>query len=269
MAFIRFRRRSTFSSYQKPLKYYQDLLKCLVDREIKLLYKRSFLGIAWTLINPLLQLAVFIFIFQVVLPVDVPQYSSFVFTGLLVWTWFQNSLFQATGVIIANISLIRQPGFPVAILPVVIVTTGLIHFTLALPILLLFLIFDGAIFSIHLLWVPALQLIQFLLIITLAYFLASLNVKFRDTQHTLGVVLQLLFYLTPIFYEVESIPLGYKSLYYLNPLVHLVSSYRNILMYGESPNLLNLMIVTLMIGLFLPIGYRLFKEKSYSFVEEL
>ncbi len=110
------------------LPYLYDLLRSLVDRDMKLLYKRSVLGIAWTLINPLLQLAVFIFVFQRVILIEIPNYSSFVFTGLLVWTWFQNSLFQSTGGTIANRPLIRQPGFPTAILPIVITTTGLIHF---------------------------------------------------------------------------------------------------------------------------------------------
>ena len=110
---------------------------------MKLMYKRSVLGVAWTLINPLLQLAVFVFVFQTILKVNIPQYASYVFSGLLIWTWFQNSLFQSTGVIISSRSLIRQPGFPTAILPGVVVTTGLIHFLLALPVLVIFILIDG------------------------------------------------------------------------------------------------------------------------------
>ncbi len=201
--------RSEFKSNHRRsrLRYLYDLLRSLVDRDMKLLYKRSLLGIAWTLINPLLQLMVFVFVFQVILPVNIPQYSSFVFIGLLVWTWFQNSLFQATGVIISNRALIRQPGFPNEILPVVTVLTGLIHFILALPVLFIFLMIDGVQFQpILLLLLPILQTIQFVLTVSLSYFLAALNVTFRDTQHTLGVLLQLWFYVTPIFYAVKNVP---------------------------------------------------------------
>lgn len=251
------------------LAYLWDLLRSLVDRDMKLMYKRSALGIAWTLISPLLQLAVFVFVFQIILQVDIPQYASYVFCGLLIWTWFQNSLFQATGVIISSRPLIRQPGFPIAILPVVIVTTGLIHFLLALPVLVVFLVIDGVQLTPLVLLLPLLNLIQFALTVSIAYFLAALNVTFRDTQHTLGVVLQLLFYLTPIFYDLSSIPAEYWNLYGLNPLVHLVTCYRQILIWGVQPDWLALAIIAGCTAIALPAGYLVFKHQSLRFVEEI
>lgn len=257
------------SRKQWRLDYLWDLLRSLVDRDMKLMYKRSVLGIAWTLINPLLQLAVFVFVFQGILRVDIPQYASYVFCGLLVWTWFQNSLFQATGVIISSRPLIRQPGFPIAILPVVIVTTGLIHFLLALPVLVVFLLLDGVKLTPFVLLLPLLNLIQFGLTVSIAYFLAALNVTFRDTQHTLGVLLQLLFYLTPIFYDLSSIPAQFWQLYGLNPLVHLVTCYRQILIWGVPPDWLALVIITACTAIALPVGYLVFKRQSLHFVEEI
>ncbi|EDX83640.1 ABC-2 type transporter superfamily [Synechococcus sp. PCC 7335] len=250
-------------------RYLWDLLRSLVDRDMKLMYKRSTLGIAWTLISPLLQLLVFIFVFQVIIKIDIPQYASYVFTGLLVWNWFQTCLFQATGVIINSRPLIRQPGFPNTILPVIVVTTGLIHFVLALPILFVFLLIDGVQLTPLILLLPLLQLLQFCLTVAFSYLLASLNVTFRDTQHTLGVLLQLLFYLTPIFYESGSIPDRYRRLYELNPMVPLVQSYRQILIQGEQPDWSALMIVAGMTLILLPIGYKVFKRQSLSFIEEI
>lgn len=253
----------------RHLSYLWDLLRSLVDRDMKLMYKRSALGIAWTLISPLLQLLVFIFVFQVIIKMDIPQYSSYVFTGLLVWNWFQNSLFQATGIIISSRPLIRQPGFPNAILPIVVVTTGLIHFILALPVLVVFLLIDGVQLTPVVLALPLLQIIQFALTVTFSYFLASLNVTFRDTQHTLGVLLQFLFYLTPIFYELGSIPDRYWFIYGLNPMVHIVTCYRQILIWGTQPDWLALAIITGAIAVLMPIGYKLFKHQSLRFVEEI
>lgn len=251
------------------LPYLYDLLRELVARDMKLLYKRSVLGIAWTLINPLLQLAVFAFVFQLVLPVSISHYSSFVFTGLLVWTWFQNSLFQATGVIIANRPLIRQPGFPTPILPIVITTTGLIHFLLALPVLIVFLLVDGIELTTVIVFLPLLQVLQFTLTVSFAYFLAALNVTFRDTQHTLGVLLQLFFYLTPIFYDAGNVPEGYQSLYNFNPMVHIVTAYRDILMQGIPPDWPSLVGISLVTAVALPIGHYYFRRQSDRFVEEL
>ena len=104
-----------------------------------------------------------------------------------------------------------------------------------------------------------LNLIQFALTVGLAYFLAALNVTFRDTQHTLGVVLQLLFYLTPIFYELSSIPDEYWFVYGLNPMVHIVTSYRQILIWGVQPDWLALAIIAGCTAIALPIGYQVFK----------
>jgi lipopolysaccharide transport system permease protein len=249
--------------------YLWDLLRSLVDRDMKLMYKRSALGVTWTLISPLLQLLIFIFVFQVIIKVDVHQYSSYVFTGLLVWNWFQTSLFQATGVIISSRPLIRQPGFPSAILPVVVVTTGLIHFVLALPILIVFYLIDGVTITPLVFALPLLQLIQFALTVTFSYFLAALNVTFRDTQHTLGVLLQFLFYLSPIFYDLKSIPEKYWYVYSLNPMVHIVTCYRQILMWGVQPDWFALAIITAITLILLPIGYALFKRQSLKFVEEI
>lgn len=249
--------------------YLWDLLRSLVDRDMKLMYKRSTLGIAWTLISPLLQLLVFVFVFQLIIKIDIPQYSSYVFTGLLVWNWFQNALFQATGVIVSSQALIRQPGFSPAILPITVVMTGLIHFVLALPILFIFLLIDGAKLTPLILLLPLLQIIQFALTVTFAYFLAALNVTFRDTQHTLGVLLQFWFYLTPIFYEIKDIPNKFWYIYGLNPMVHIVTSYRQILIWGVQPDWLALFIILVVTVVLLPFGYRLFKRQSLRFVEEI
>lgn len=255
--------------YRRKIAHFFDLLRVLVDRDMKLLYKRSALGIAWTLINPLLQLAVFSFVFRSVIPINIPQFSSFAFSGLLIWTWSQTALFQATGLITSNKALIRQPNFPTAILPVVTTMTGLIHFLLALPVLIIFLAVDGVQPSAVLLVLPLLMVIQFVLTVGLAYPLAALNVTFRDTQHTLGVLLQMLFYLTPIFYDLNSVPKEFQTFYQLNPMVPLLGAYRAILLKGTQPDWQALLMVSLAVAVILPIGLAIFRRQSNTFVEEL
>jgi len=255
--------------YRRKIAHFFDLLRVLVDRDMKLLYKRSALGIAWTLINPLLQLAVFSFVFRSVIPINIPQFSSFAFSGLLIWTWSQTALFQATGLITSNKALIRQPNFPTAILPVVTTMTGLIHFLLALPVLIIFLAVDGVQPSSVLFVLPLLMVIQFVLTVGLAYPLAALNVTFRDTQHTLGVLLQMLFYLTPIFYDLNSVPKEFQPFYQLNPMVPLIEAYRAILLKGTPPDWQALLIVSLIVAVILPIGLAIFRRQSNTFVEEL
>src|SRR5215475_8307833 len=101
----------------------RDLLHELVVRDMKLRYKRSVLGIGWSLLNPFAQLLVFRFIFEQVLQVKIHNFTSFLFTGILVWNWFQMSLIFATTTVVDSRELIKRPGFPTAVLPAVTITS--------------------------------------------------------------------------------------------------------------------------------------------------
>jgi lipopolysaccharide transport system permease protein len=258
---------------RRQLIYYFDLVRELVSRELKLLYKRSVLGIAWTLINPLLQLLVFSIVFTMVLKAGqgIEHYASYAFSGLLIWGWTQSSLFQATGLITGNRALIRQPSFPKAILPVITVTTGFVHFLLALPALFVIMLIEKVEFSWNLLLLPLLFVLQFILTISFAYPLAALNVTFRDTQHTLGVILQLMFYLLPVFYAVndQTIPPELRPVYAFNPIVILIQAYRFALLQQAPPDWLNLLILVGACLALLPIGYSIFQRQGERFVEEV
>ena len=253
----------------QQLIYLRDLLLELVLRDLKLRYKGSVLGIAWSLLNPLAQLLVFGLVFSTILPLNIPNYTAFLFSGLLVWSWFQSSLFAATTVIVDGRSLIKRPGFPVALLPVVTVMANLVHFVLALPVLLLFLLVTGLPLHGTVWLLPLLLGIQFLFTVSIAYFLAAVHVTFRDTQHLVGVFLLLLFYLTPIFYDGSVVPERLQPLYQLNPLFHLLAAYRAILMTGQWPDFAALGLITAVSTGLLFIGFRVFGRASLTFVEEL
>ncbi len=249
--------------------YLRDLIRTLIGREITLRYKRSLLGMAWSLLNPLAQLLVFHFVFSLVFPLDVPHYASFLFIGLLAWNWFQTSLQAATGAIVDNRELVRRPGFPVAVLPVISVSANLVHFLLAQPILLVFLILNGLSLSPAILLLPLLFTVQFLLTLSLAYFVATFHVPFRDTQYLLGIALLLGFYLSPVFYPASAIPLKYQGFYRLNPMVTLIEAYRSILLENRLPDPWPLLILIGASLVLLLVGYRFFQRASYSFAEEL
>ena len=257
-------------SFLSPrLLYLRDLLFTLVGRDMKLRYKRSILGIAWSLLTPLAQLAVYYLIFNILLPLNIPNYPAFLFSGVLVWNWFQGSLYQATSTIVDNRELIKRPGFPPAVLPAVTVASYLIHFLLALPILFVFLVVGGTPLTGALLVLPLVITLQFILTLSLAYFTATFYVTFRDTQHLLGVLLNLFFFLTPIFYKSSDLPARYQSFYRLNPMVHLIESYRAILLSGTLPDANGLLMVTLPAIGFLFLGYHIFMKASDHFVDEL
>ena len=162
--------------------YYYDLLHELVLRDLRLRYRRSVLGLLWTLVNPLAQLLVLTLVFRFILPLEIPNYSLFLFTGLLAWNWFQSSLFSGTGSIVESRELLRRPGFPIGVLPVVNVLSSFIHFMLALPILILFMHLSEVPFRLAFLILPIVFTFQFVLSLGLIYLLATIQVRFRDTQ---------------------------------------------------------------------------------------
>jgi lipopolysaccharide transport system permease protein len=254
---------------RSSLSHLRDVALELILRDLRLRYKRSVLGIAWSLVTPLAQLLVLHFVFTVVLPLGIANFGSFLFVGILVWSWLSGSLDQATGSIVDNRELVRQPGFPVAVLPVVTVTTNLIHFVMALPVLAVVLGLGAATPGASLALLPALIGLQFLFTLSIAYFVATLHVTFQDTKHLLGVLLTLGFYLTPVFYEVRQAPEPYQPLYALNPMVHVIEAYRDVLLHGVWPSPSGLIAVALVSGVLLFLGYTLFTRTSYRFVDEL
>lgn len=246
-----------------------DVLAVLTSRDLKAQYKRSFFGFGWALGGPLLQLIVFSTIFQNVLGSRIENYASFVFIGVLVWGWFQGSLGQSVGLITGNAALARQPGFPLSLLPHVTVSVRFLHFAIVMPLLVGLLWWQGIRPTSAWCALPLLILIQYLLTVGLAYPLASLNVLHRDTQHIVGVLLQLMMFVTPIFYSIEVIPDELRRWYYINPVVSLVQSWRTVLLDGQwpDPGVLGILFSA---GLALiVIGRKIFIAQSHRFVEEM
>ena len=260
---------SALSPKRRHWIHLRDVLRELVVRDFKLRYKKSLLGVAWSLLVPIAQLVVMYVVFHKIIPLNIPHYTTFLFTGILPWTWFQSSLLAASVIVVDNRELVKEVGFPVAILPPITVISQLIHFLLALPILAAFLVFDGYRSGVAILALPLVILIQFAFTLSLAYIVATLQVPFRDTQYLLGIVLFLFFYLTPVFYDGSSLPAGYQALYQLNPLVHFLGAYRSILIRGEWPAGVPLLILAILSAAVLWLGYVFFMKARDQFVEEL
>jgi homopolymeric O-antigen transport system permease protein len=248
---------------------FQDLVFELVLRELRIRYQRSVLGIGWSLLNPLLQLLVFSFVFRWIVPVNVANFPVFLFIGILVWNWFQACIQFGSSVITDNPSLIRQPGFPTMILPVVTVASQLVNFLLSLPILFGVLLWSGVPLTPWVLFLPVIIALQFLVILAILYLTAAVHVSFRDTQYLLGIALLLGFYLSPVFYDARAVPQAFAAVYRLNPLVSLLDAYRAVLLRGEAPDLRLLAMVGVVASALLAASYRFFARASHHFVEEL
>ena len=270
----------------RRLFHYRSLVQTLVVRDLKARYRGSVLGFFWSFANPLLLLMVYTFVFSVVLPGRFPgvegNYALFLFCGLLPWTWFSSSLTEASNSLLVNANLIKKVLFPAEVLPVVAVIGNMVHFFLALPILLLALVFFASrLPSVgELLWFPLVIAVQFVLSLGFGLILAALTVHFRDIKDLLSNLLTLWFFSTPILYpwtivaergpSIGGLPPAGKLLMDLNPFAHLAISYQEILFYDGPYGHWRWLLVTAVasIGLFI-IGYALFDRLRDSFAEEV
>jgi len=257
------------NSLSRRTSYLIDLALQLIVRDIKLRYKRSILGIGWSILNPLLQFLVFYGVFRWIIPVNVPDFAVFLFIGILCWNWFQSSLTSGCVVIVDNASLIRQPGFPAPMLPFVTVGTNLVNFVLSLPVLAVALVVTGHGFTWAVAALPVVIGIQFLVTLSAVYILSLLHVSFRDTQYLLGVVLLLGMYVSPVFYSIDAVPPAWRSWYSLNPISHLLAAYRTVLIRGAYPDWLPLVVTAIAAAIVLAMTYTAFVRRTHMFVEEI
>ena len=253
----------------KKIYNYRELLKNNVKKEIRGRYKQSFLGVMWTFLNPLLQLAVYAFIFPLILKTTQPYYVIFVCVGLIPWTFFTATISQSTWTIIGNGNIVKKVYFPREILPISVVTSNMVNFLISTIIIVAFCLFYGLGLTKYILLYPVILLIQYVFQLALSFVLSAITVYFRDLEHFVQIFLMLLFYATPIVYSSESIPDAFKFIIILNPMAHIIEAYRDIFYNQTMPDLAALgtvfvISIALCIG-----GYFIFKKLQRGFAEQL
>ena len=220
-----------------------DLLRALVRRDLESRYKGSVLGNLWPLVNQLSQLIIYTYVFAVVLKVKltlhgVPDnnftFGLWLFAGLLPWIAFTSGLTQASNSVIAQPNLVKKVVFPLGLLPLVPILSALIESSFGLILLIFFVALTTHTLHTTLALLPLAWLSQILLTMGLGYLTAGLTVFLRDIPQTLGVILNVWFYMTPIIYPASSIPESFRSLvFWLNPMAAISEVYRDIILVGE------------------------------------
>jgi ABC-2 type transport system permease protein len=214
---------------------YKDLLKNLVSRDFKTRYKRSYLGILWSLLNPLLIIIVYTLAFDYIMKMRVKDFPMFFMCGYLPWSYLAASLSASLTSLSDSGYLIKAVYFPREILPLSTILSCLIHFLITFifvfPALILFGYFPKwVVFSL-----PLIILLQSLFTFGLSLFLSSIYVYFRDLRYILDVILMAWFWLTPIAYSASLIPEKFLFIYKLNPMTIFVMAYREVLLNGGLP----------------------------------
>jgi ABC-type polysaccharide/polyol phosphate export permease len=253
----------------KELYRYRELLKTSIQKEIRGKYKGSILGVLWSFLNPLLMVVVYAIVFPYLMRMTQDNYLVFLIVGVIPWVFFTNVVTSGCNCVWINGNIIKKVYFPREILPISVVGAGLVNFAISCIIILIFCLFSGIGFSINLLWLPVIAIVQCMLSLGMLFILSAINVYVRDIEYLVQFIMNLVFYATPIIYNVSIFPAKFRWVLYLNPLAHLIDAYRAIFYYKTMPNLASLGIVGLISFVVLVLGYLIFKRMEKGFAEEV
>ena len=254
---------------------YKNLIYQLTKRDFVQRYRGSYLGFVWTLITPLLFLLIYMFVFNVVMkvrwgitPDEGPmEFALGLFCGLILWSIFSEAATSAPNLILSNPSYVTKTVFPLEILPVITVGSGLVRAAIGLVILLAGIILFGGCLS----WRLIVLMLPFMGIVLFSmgsvWFLSALGVFMRDVSHIVSVMVTLLFFLTPIVYPASSVPDRFRLVIYTNPFTHMVESARAVAIWGKMPDWSWLMLSMAVSVVVFQVGYIFFMKSKSAFAD--
>ncbi len=258
--------------YFADFKRYLPLLKNLVSKDFKVKYRRSVLGIAWSVLNPLFTMIVLTQVFGLLLKVQVENFATYYIIGYSIWAFFSEATTSSMNSILQSASLIKKVYIPKYIFPLEKAMFSLVNFAFMLIAVLLVMIIQGVYPTFTTLLFPLPVLYTFIFVSGICLFLSAANVYFRDIEHLYGVLLTVWMYLTPIIYPMEIFEGGgttknvVRTIVLLNPLTRYVMYFRNVVMYNTIPGLrenlicLGSALITFLIGLLV------FKKAQTKFI---
>lgn len=215
---------------------YRHLLRNLVVRDLKLKYRGSILGFAWSILIPIMMIGVYTVAFTYVMNLGTPNFVLYLLVGLLAWNFFSGAVAGSTGVISESGSLLKSVVFPRAVLPFAVVIFHLIQYLLTLGVFLpVMLLFYGVPLSTRMLLFPVFLALNVIFIIGLGLGLSAATALFRDVRHLVDVGLSMLFWATPLIYEMSRVPEPVQFLALLMPATSYIRAYQDIFFYGVVP----------------------------------
>ncbi len=259
---------------------YRYFLWMFIYRRIRMHYAGAALGALWSVLTPLLMTVVFSVVWLLVFPShQIANYPAFLLAGLVPWNYFSGALSAATASIISERDLVQKVPLPREMLPVGVVVSLIPSLLSGLLVYFLLALALGMHITGWVLFIPLIILLEVLFTIGLSFFLATANVFYRDVQEVLQVILQAWFFLTPIWYPLDTLPRQFTLLglqidiwrwaQILNPMASLVAAYRDLLYWGRLTDLAFLLRTGVTISIVLVAGYLFFLHYSDRFAEEL
>ncbi len=225
----------TIKNFWKELWQYRDLFYFLAWRDVLVRYKQTVIGIAWSVLRPLLTMIVFTIIFSKIakLPSDDIPYPLLVFAAMIPWQFFSNTFSEASNSLINNTQLISKVYFPRIIIPTTAMVVSLIDFAISFVILIVLMLWYGVMPDIKICFLPLLLLMAIFTSLGAGYIISALNVKYRDFRYVIPFIVQFGLYISPVGFTSNLIPEKWRIIYSLNPMVGVIDGFRWVLLGKE------------------------------------
>lgn len=260
----------TLRGHARQLLRHRELLWLVTLREIKVRYKQSALGVLWAVLQPFSLMVVFTVFFSwfARMPSDGIPYPLFSYAAMLPWTFLATSLSYAVPSLIANAHIITKIYFPREIIPLASVLAALIDFAIAAVIFVALLAWYRVAPSWQSLWLAPLIAVQVAFTVGVCLLLSAVTVLYRDVRHTLPLVIQIWFFVTPILYPASVVPARWRTIYFsLNPMAAIIDGYRRAVILGQAPQRNPLALAALVSLLLIFVGYKYFKHLEREFAD--
>jgi lipopolysaccharide transport system permease protein len=253
----------------KELWEYRELLYFLVWRDVKVRYKQTALGAAWAIIQPVMMMVVFSLFFGYLarVPSDGIPYPIFTFCALLPWQMFAHALTESSNSLVANERLITKVYFPRLVVPIAAVLGGMVDFAIAFVILVVMMLFYGIVPTWAIVTLPGFILLAIMTALGVGLWLSALNVQYRDVRYTIGFLIQVWLFATPVAYSSSIVPERWRPLYGLNPMAGVVEGFRWALLGKSEPPGALLGVSVVVVILILVGGLYYFRRMEQEFAD--
>lgn len=258
--------RRELAPYLRKFHKFQPLLYQLVRRDFLAKYKRSVLGVLWSLLNPLLTMIVLTVVFSFLFRFEIENYPVYLLSGNIIFTMFNEITNMCLHSVLGGASLMKKVSVPKYIFPLSRALSSLINFAFSFLALIIVMIITGAPFSPSLLYFPIPVLYAFLFSTGIGLMLSAAMVFFRDISYLYGILITAVTYFTPLFYPISIIPDRFRWIISLNPMYHFVECFRTCAIYGGIPTLWQNLICILLSLLSLGLGLVVFNKKQDDFI---
>ncbi|MGF7034597.1 ABC transporter permease [Paenibacillus mucilaginosus] len=256
---------------------HRELVVQFIRKELVTKYKGSFLGRFWSIITPLMMLIIYTYVFSVIFKAkwdfaatgSKQEFAITLFCGMLIFSVFSECVTKAPTLITSNPNYVKKVVFPLEILPVSLLGSALINYLIGMAILLIGQLVFLQNVTWTLLYLPLMLMPLLLLSLGLSFLLSSLGVFLRDLEHSISIIVQALYLLTPIFYPVTAIPEEIRGFLYINPLTGIVDNVRKVVVWGIQPDWMNWSVEIIVSGIVLWLGYWWFLKTRKGFADVL